>query len=75
MTTDSPQKKGRGDYASLFESQPEPMLQLPWHEGLVRAIEACATEEVHPSDSAKKDQPALWMGSYVYLKLGKSSQM
>ena len=71
MSTDSPQKKGRGDYAGLYEPQQDPIAQLPWHEGMVRAFEACAAEIAHPTTSAKKDQQALWMGSF--LKPGKSS--
>ena len=45
------------------------MAQYPWHEDLVRAFEACANKIAHPSSQTKKDQPALWMGSY--LKAGK----
>ena len=37
----------------------------------MRAFEACAAEIAHPSTSAKKDQQALWMGSF--LKPGKTS--
>ena len=66
-------KEGRGEYASLFEAQTETVQQLSWHEGGVCAFKTCAAETVHPSGPAKKDQPSLWIGSY--LKSGKSSQM
>ena len=72
ITTDSPQKRGRGDSASLFEPQAEQVAHLPWHEDTVRAFEACANEIAHPSSQMKKGQPPLWMGSY--LKAGKMSQ-
>ena len=45
VATDSPQKRGRGDGAALFESQAEQVAQLPWHEDTVHAFEACANEE------------------------------
>ena len=67
----SPQKKGRGHYAGLYDTPQEPVSQLPWNEGMLRAFEACATEIAHPSIAAKKDQLSLWMG--LYLKPGKSS--
>ena len=31
VSTESPQKRGRGDGAGLFEPQAEQVLQLPWH--------------------------------------------
>ena len=59
MSTDSPQKKGRGDYAGLHEPQQD------------RMHEACATEIVLLGRSGRMGKPALWMG--LYLKPGKSS--
>ena len=53
VSTDSPQKRGRGDYAGLYEPQQDPIAQLPWHKGMVRAFEACATEIAHPTSSVK----------------------
>ena len=71
VSMDSPQKKGRGDYVGLYDTPQELMDQLPWHEGMKQAFEACATEVAHPWIPAKKNQLPMWMGSY--LKPGKSS--
>ena len=70
VSMDSPQKRGRGDYAGLYEPQQDHIAQLLWHKGMVHAFEACAAEIAHPTTSAKKDQQALWMGSF--LKPGKN---
>ena len=52
---DSPQKMGRGDYGGLYETQQEPVSQLPWHEGIMQVFETCAKEVAHPSVSSKKE--------------------
>ena len=65
VTTDPPPERGSGEYAGLFDPQSEPVLQLPWHKGVLRVFEACASGNAHPSGLAKKDQPSLWTGNYL----------
>ena len=44
VSTESPQKRGRGDGTGLFEPQAEQLSQLLWHEDTVCTFEACANE-------------------------------
>ena len=60
VSTDSPLKRGRGVFASLFEAQSEPVLQLPWHEGIIQASKIS-----YLSGPSKKDHSSLWMGNYL----------
>ena len=55
VSTDCPQKGGRGEHLCLFEPQTEPLAQLLWHQDTVRALEASATEISHPSSQTKRD--------------------